>query len=58
MKRLVNSNKGCLLMVVREKYGEISDAFQGCDPAHIKELCEFISNYDELFQEPRGLPPK
>ena len=25
---------------------------------HEKELCELISNYHELFQEPRGLPPK
>ena len=58
MKILVNSSKGCLLMVVRENDAETSDAFRGCDPVHKKELCEFISNYDELFQEPRGLPPK
>ena len=25
---------------------------------HKKELCELISNYDEMFQELRGLPPK
>ena len=53
MKRLVNSSKGCLLMVVRARYEEISDAFRGCDPAHKQELCDFISNYDELFQEPK-----
>ena len=47
-----------MLMVVREKDTEISDAFQGCDPFIKKELCEFSSNYDELFQEPKGLPPK
>ena len=58
MKRLVNSNKGCLLMVVRAKDEEISDAFRGCDLAHKQELCDVISNYDELFQEPKGLPPK
>ena len=58
MKRLVNSSKGCLLMVVREKYAKTSDAFQGCDSAHKHEFCEFIYNYDELFQEPIGLPLK
>ena len=58
MKRLVNSSKGCLLMVVRAKDEEITDAFQGCDPAHKQELCDVISNYGELFQEPKGLPPK
>ena len=45
-------------MVLREKDAETSDAFRGCDLAHKQELCEFISNYDELFQEPIGFPPK
>jgi len=49
IKRLVNSSKGCMLMVVRGKDAELSDAFQGCDHVHKKELCELISNYDELF---------
>ena len=31
MKRLVNSGKGCMLMVVRKKEAELADAFQGCD---------------------------
>jgi len=31
MKRLVNSSKGCMLMVVREKEAELADAFQGYD---------------------------
>jgi hypothetical protein len=30
----------------------------GCDPDHKQELVKIISNYDELFQEPTGLPPK
>jgi len=45
-------------MVVRGKDVELSDAFQGCDHVHKKDLCELISNYDEMFQEPRGLPSK
>jgi len=45
-------------MVVREKEAEMVDAFIGCDPDHKKELFEIFSDYDELFQEPRGFPPK
>jgi len=45
-------------MVVRGKDAELYDAFQGCNHVHKKELCELISNYDEMFQEPMGLPPK
>ena len=58
MKRLVNSSKGCMLMVVREKEAELADAFQGCAQEHKQELFELISNYNDLFQEPKGLPPK
>lgn len=36
MKRLINSIKGFMLMVVGEKYAETSKAFQGCDPTHKK----------------------
>ena len=35
-KRLVNSSKGCMLMVVRGKDAELSDAFHGCDHVHKK----------------------
>ena len=47
-----------MLVIVRGKDEKLSDAFQGCDHVHKKELCELISNYDEMFQEPRGLCPK
>ena len=36
MKRLINTNKRYILMVVREKDVGTSDAFQGCDPSHKK----------------------
>jgi hypothetical protein len=58
MKRLINTNKRYVLMVLREKDVGISDAFQGCDPSHKKELIDIVSNYDEIFQEPYGLPPE
>jgi hypothetical protein len=36
MKRLINTNKRYVLMVVREKDVGTSDSFQGCDPSHKK----------------------
>jgi hypothetical protein len=49
MKRLINTNKRYVLMVAREKYVGISDAFQGCDPSHKKELIDIVSKYDDVF---------
>lgn len=45
-------------MVVGVKESEMTNAFRGFDPDHKKELYEIISDYDELFQELRGFPPK
>ena len=45
-------------MVVRAKDVEASDAFKGCDPSHKKAMIDIVANYDEIFQEPTGLPPK
>jgi hypothetical protein len=58
MKRLINTNKRYVLMVIREKDVGTSDAFQGCDPSHKKELIGIVSKYDDIFQDPDGLPPK
>lgn len=58
IKRLVNSSKRCMLMVVTVKEAEFVDVFQGCDGKHKQELMELISNYTELFQDPKGIPPK
>ena len=49
MKRFINFSKGCMLMVVREKDAKTSEAFQGCDPTHKKELYEIVSNYNGIF---------
>ena len=32
--------------------------FKGCDPKLKKYLIKVVSDYDNLFQEPKGLPPK
>jgi hypothetical protein len=58
MKRLVNVAKYFVFMVVKLKEEEISDALSGCDPDHKHKLVKIISNYDDLFQEPTGFPPK
>ena len=58
MKRLINTNKRYVLMVVEEKDVETSNAFQGYGPSHKKELIDIVSKYDDIFQEPNGLPPK
>jgi hypothetical protein len=49
MKRLINTNKRYVLMVIGEKDVETYDAFQGCDPSHKKELIDIFSKYDEIF---------
>jgi hypothetical protein len=58
MKRLVNTNKRYVFMVVKEKDVGTSNAFQACDPSHKNELIDIVSKYDDFFQEPDGLPPK
>jgi hypothetical protein len=58
MKRLVNASKNFVLMMVKVKNDEISKSFEGCDPKHKSELIEIISEYDDLFHDPKGLPPK
>ena len=49
MKRLINTNKKYVLMVLMEKNVGTSDAFQGCDPSHRKELIDIVSKYDDIF---------
>ena len=44
-------------MIVKEKYVEQTESFKGCDPKLKKDLIRVVSDYDILFQEPKGLPP-
>ena len=44
--------------MVKEKENDKLDSFKGCDPKHKDELVELITNYSEVFQTPKGLPPK
>jgi hypothetical protein len=58
MKRLINTNKRYVLIVIKEKDVKTSETFQGCDPSHKKELIDIFSKYDDIFHELYGLPPK
>lgn len=58
MKRLVNSSKNFVLIPVKPKEDEIAEAFKGCDPKCKIEMIKIISTYDDLYQEPKGFPPK
>ena len=58
MKRLVNASKYFVLVIMKQKVKDSLDSFSGCDLSHKQELVKIISNCDELFQEPTGLPPK
>jgi len=58
MERIINSSKQFLLMIVKAKDPDKSDAFQGCNPKQKEDLFKVVYDYDILFQEPKGLPPK
>ena len=58
MKRIVNSCKQFLLMVVKEKKPDKTNVFEGCNAEQQADIEKVVSEYDVLFQEPKGLPPK
>ena len=58
MKRLINSSKNFVLLMVKQKNDVENESFQGCDSRLKSDLVEVVNQYDEMFQEPKGLPPK
>ena len=58
MKRMINSCKQFLLMVVKEKKTDKTNVFEGCNSDQQADIEKIVSEYDVLFQEPQGLPPK
>ena len=44
MKRLINSSKSFVLLMVKEKDNDGLDSFKGRDPKHKDELVELITN--------------
>jgi len=58
MKRMINSCKQFLLMVVKEKKLDKANVFDGCNAEQQANIEKVFSEYDVLFQEPKGLPLK
>jgi hypothetical protein len=58
MKIIVNVSKRYLLMVVKAKDTVGIDTFKDCDTKLKDDLVRIVSNYDEIFQVPKVLPPK
>ena len=58
IKRLINSSKSLVLLMVKEKENDKLDSFKGCDPKHQDEIVKLITNYSEVFQTSKGLLPK
>jgi len=58
MKRLVNLSNNFVLLMIKPKNDVYNEAFKGCDSKLKSELVDIVNQYDEMFQEPKGLPPK
>ena len=58
MKRIVNVSKRYLLMVVKAKDTVGIDTFQDFDTKLKDDLVRVVSEYDDIFQVSKGLPPK
>jgi hypothetical protein len=58
MKRLVNASKNFVLLMIKPKDDIENEAFQGCDAKLKSDLYEVVNQFDEMFKEPKGLPPK
>ena len=52
MKRLVNSSKNFVLLMIKPKNDVYYEAFQGCDPKLKSDLIEVVNQNNEMFQEP------
>eukprot|EP00253_Pinus_taeda_P019148 PITA_19148 len=58
MKRMINSCKKFLLMVIKENGPDKTNVFEGCNTKQQDDIEKIVLEYDVLFQEPKGLPPK
>jgi hypothetical protein len=58
MKRLVNASKNFVFLMIKPKDNVEKEAFQGCDANLKSDLYEVVNQYDDMFKESKGLPPK
>jgi hypothetical protein len=54
MKRLMNASKYFVLMIVKQKEEDISDALSGCDPDHKQELVKSYLTMMSYFRNLQG----
>jgi hypothetical protein len=58
MKRLVNASNNFVLLMIKPKDDIENKSFQGCYTKLKSDLYEVVNQYDEMFKEQKGLPPK
>ena len=58
VKRLVNSSKNFVLLMIKPKVDVNHESFDNCDPKLKSDLYDVVDVYHAMFQEPTGLPPK
>ena len=46
------------LLMVNKKNDIYYESFEGCDEKLKSDLFDVVSKHGEMFQEPKGLPPK
>ena len=57
MKRLIKSSNNFVRLMVKKNNDVENEDFQGCDSRLKYDLVKVVNQYDEMFQEPNGLPP-
>ena len=58
VKRLVNSSKSFVILMVKPKVYVNHESFENCDSKLKSDLYDVVDAHHEMFQEPTGLPPK
>ena len=58
MKILVSSTNNFVLFMIKSKNDVDNEAYQGYDSNLKSHLVEVVNQYEELFEEPKGFPPK
>jgi hypothetical protein len=58
MKKLVNASKNFVLLMIKPKEDIENEALKGCYTKLKSDLYKIVNQYDEMFKEPKGLPPK
>ena len=58
VKRLVNSSKNFVLLMIKPKADVNHESFEDFDPKLKSDLYDVVNGHHEMFQDPTRLPPK